>query len=366
MKNSPLLQNLVLLAGSLLFLAILLEIFFRFMPVYDGFSFVAVNEQQPIFHARPDRTITSSKDWDFYNARDIRINNLGFRNDQDYTVGGLHPLIAVIGDSYIEAVQVDYQDSFYGQLHKSLEGKARVYSFGYAGAPLSQYLSWAQYATQTFKADHLTFVIISNDFDESISWRNGRPGFHLYERCDKKTYCLKRKDYQISPLRKIVEASAWAKYSVYNLQIMSFLRKMKHRIKNVTDPEKPKTYVANALAVVDPEITKESKIVIDSFFKDLPVYTGLPARNINFVMDGRVYDAAGDTSFEASYFAETRRYFTVQAKKMGYTIIDMKPVFSTHFAKNGKRFETKKDAHWNESGHEVVANELHKHYNSRL
>lgn len=365
MSKKKFFQNIVLLIASFSFTALLLEALLRFLPVNDGFNFVPVNAEQPVFHALPNRTITTSKDWDFYNARVININNVGFRNDQVYTTQTARPLIAVVGDSYIEATQVDYKDTLYGQLAQKLGEDVRVYSFGFSGAPLSQYLAWAQYATQTFKADYLTFVIISNDFDESLGWWRPRKGFLLYERCEERVYCLERQDYQIGRLRLIVEASALARYVVFNLQVMEFINKMKFKIAELHEDIDEEEFIGNVKAKVDPEHIKESKIVVDLFFKDLPKYTDLPPHKINFIIDGRFYED-DDTRFEKSYFGEMRRYFMEQASARNYNVIDMKPIFKNNFQEHGERFDFPRDAHWNELGHTLTADALHKLYLSVL
>jgi hypothetical protein len=351
-NNKQLFQNAALSASSLLFAFLILEVFFRFLPVNDGFNFEPVSERNAVFHAQPNQTVTASMGWDFHNARDLRINNFGFRNDQDYAKEAALPLIAVIGDSYVEAVQVDYDDTFYGLLAERLKGKARVYSFGYSGAPLSQYLIWAQYAVKEFKAANLTFVIVSNDFDESLGhWRRG-DGFHQYESCGEGQYCLERVDLEPAPYKLAIKPSSLARYLIYNLQVLDLIRKVKAR-------NSQQQYVANAPAEVDARRSADSMLAIDLFLKDLPFYTGLPAKHISFVVDGRSY---GDAQFDGSYFGAMRRYFIETAQTMGYHAIDMKPAFASDFAAHAKKFETARDGHWNEAGHRVVADRLYDFY----
>ncbi|MBS0423272.1 MAG: SGNH/GDSL hydrolase family protein [Proteobacteria bacterium] len=350
-------QNIALLVASIAFVALFLEALLRFFPVNNGFNFVSVNAEQPVFHAFPNRIVTTSLGWDFFNSRKVQINNVGFRNDQNYTSESSLPLIAVIGDSYVEAVQVDYKDTLYGQLAQKLGENMRVYSFGFSGAPLSQYLAWAQYATQTFKADYLTFVIISNDFDESLNRLSPRKGYLLYEQCEEeRIYCLKRQDYQTSPYKSIIEVSALARYLIFNLQVGEIKSKLTAWLNNEKE-----TFIGNVKAEADSEHLREAKIAVDLFFTDLPKYTNLPTHKINFAIDGRFYDD-DDIPFEKSYFGEMRRYFMEHASARNYNIIDMKPIFRNHFKKHGKRFDSIRDAHWNELGHTLVANALYELY----
>ena len=361
MNLKSFIQNLCLFAATCAFLFILLEICFRFLPVYEGFNFSAVNKQQPVFHASPNRTVKRSKDWDFKFARDIRINNFGFRNDQDYTTDSTKPLIASIGDSYVEAVQVDYQDTFYGRLAQKLEGQTRVYSFGFSGAPLSQYLVWSKYATQEFKADYLNFTIISNDFDESLAWYGLSDGFQFYKECEKKTYCLFLNDYEPSPLRTIAGISALGRYLLFNLQAASLIDKVKQRWTTKEGSNSSATYVANVKEKVSDKRLEDSKKAVDFFFRDLPSYSGLVPNKITFIIDGRPYDMT-EERFENSYFGKMRNHFIKVAKRKGYNIIDMKPVFSNHYSKHKQRFEFKTDGHWNALAHQLVSEELEKHY----
>ena len=60
-----------------------------------------------MLHFTPNRPFVNSLGWNFHNVVHGRVNNAGFVNDQDYVRDG-PPLIAVIGDSFIEAQMVAY------------------------------------------------------------------------------------------------------------------------------------------------------------------------------------------------------------------------------------------------------------------
>ena len=66
-----------------------------------------VDAADPVLHFTPNRPFTNSLGWNFHNVVHGRVNNAGFVNDQDYVRDG-PPLIAVIGDSFIEAQMVPY------------------------------------------------------------------------------------------------------------------------------------------------------------------------------------------------------------------------------------------------------------------
>mgnify|MGYP001345443883 CR=1 FL=1 len=69
------------------------------------------------------------------------------------------PLVSVIGDSYVEASQVNDDETFFHYL-SSENPELDVYSFGFSGAPLSQYLIWAKYSRETYGNKFLIINIV--------------------------------------------------------------------------------------------------------------------------------------------------------------------------------------------------------------
>jgi hypothetical protein len=97
-----------------------------------------------------------------------RGNNLGWISGIDYHTARSNPLVAVIGDSYVEASQVGVEKSFPALLRRSLARKLDVYSFGNSGAHLGTYLSTARYCNKQFDPDVLVITVVHNDFVESL------------------------------------------------------------------------------------------------------------------------------------------------------------------------------------------------------
>src|SRR4051812_1163654 len=158
----------------------LAEVLLRFLPVQSGLRSEPVDAQNPVFHFRPEREATFSRAWNFDMVNRRRVNNAGWVNDQNYRNDDGTPLLAIVGDSYIEALMVPYAQTLYGRLAEKLAGRLRVYSFGASGAPLSQYLIWAGHAVREYGARAVVINLVGNDFDQSyISYHNG-PGWWVY------------------------------------------------------------------------------------------------------------------------------------------------------------------------------------------
>ena len=96
--------------------------------------------------------------------------------------------------------------------------KGRAYAFAQSGAPLSQYVAYAQHACALYHPQRLVVNVVGNDFDESVFEHRGRNGlFHLYPQADGSF------DYKLTPLstagliQRVLRQSALALYLARNV-----------------------------------------------------------------------------------------------------------------------------------------------------
>lgn len=344
------LVNCALVGSSVLFTCLIMELGLRFLPVSRGLYIQPINESNITFKAKPDTTVSYSSKWNFKNANKKHVNNAGFMNQQDYITDSKVPLLAVVGDSFIEAMQVP-DDATYPALLQSNSENMRVYSFGFSGAPLSQYLIWAQHAKQNYDNKYLIINVVGNDFDESLlKYYSFVKGFHHYVADTNGTLQLQRSDWQPKRSVETAKKSYLLSYLVRNLEVTN----VKNRIQQLYNKSK---YVANVAAVVDDTRFQDSYQAVDAFLRDLPQYSGLAAKDVMFVIDDRT-TVYGDIVDPESYFAIMKLYFSSRARALGYTVLDTAPAFKQHFAANAQRFEFTHDWHWNSTGHAVVADAI--------
>jgi hypothetical protein len=299
--------------------------------------------QSPVFHFAPNRDFVYSHDWDMVLANRGHVNNAGFVNDQDYQKDESPPLLAVVGDSMIEAAMVPYRDTLQGRLSVVLASKLRVYSFAASEAPLSQYLIWARHAVREYRAQALVINVVSN-FDESHSVYRTTAGFWHYVPDTNGALQLRLFEYRPGRLRDLVVASALARYLLFNMQVSVHWIELRSRLFGRPAMATPRDAATS-------KRVRDSLAVVDAFFRDLPHYAGLPASRILFVVDGFRYS---DMAEAGGFFDRMRRVFLEKAVSLGYDAIDLDPIFFERHRRTGEHFEFARDGHWSTTGHDAA------------
>lgn len=330
----------------------LLEIGLRWFPVNEGLQVMPVNAESPIPHFTPNRASIWSRTWNFSVVNTIQTNNYGFISEQDYEPNAAAPVIALIGDSYIEAARLPWTQTAAARLQYLADGRARVYAFGMSGAPLSLYLRYAEFAANEFHPERLVILVVGNDFDESLLRYNARPGGYYFDEGQHGELELQRVDYSINVWRKVIRHSKLGMYLATNVALF-------HHLLNFADLFRgDAAFVGNTAAVSDEQRIFESQRAVDAFLYQLPERSQLPPAHILLAIDGirpQLYDDGRLAQVNDSYFAVMRRYFLEHARRAGFGVLDMQPVFQAQYQRHHQRFEFPDDAHWNALGHQVFA-----------
>ena len=364
--NQLLMYTLTFLIGAFATLGIM-EIGLRFTPVADSLYAQPVNQLSPYKRFRENREIVYSDGWDFEIVSRKRVNNAGFLSDIDY-IKQDKLVLAIIGDSYVEALQVTNQESVQGQLNEMFAGFGIVYAFGASGAPLSQYLGYAELVKTEYQPEAIAFVIVGNDFDESLAENKAYPGFHYFFK------------------NKLTDGSADLEWKLVPFDGISFLGRLSlssslWRYMTMTAGVRPgdlfnlltqsaegqadliKQYVGNVAAAATEKRVSDSKKAVQAFFRLLPSKSGLQPQQILFVLDGirpHLYNSKDMLKAKGSYFDIMRDYFIEIATSGGYEVIDMQPAFENQYKQSGKRFEFPHNNHWNALAHSLVAQQINK------
>ena len=315
----------------------------------DSTRRMPVDEGRPIARYEPDRQFTWSRDWNFSIVTTVDVNNAGFLSDVDYEADAPGPLLAVVGNSFVEAFQVPYRQSCAGRLATMMEPAARVYSFAMGGAMLGQFLAWAQYAYDVFRPAGLVVVVNAAVLHHDSLIEYARlPGYHYFADRGGPRLVLERIDWAPNAAFRLAGRSALARYLVYNVSL-PWSSRFLTRLTTGNSASDPRDDPALADRLVD-----ASERAIEAFLEMLPEYSGFGPERILFVVDGmrnRLYNVERSAARER-LDDSTRRYFLAQAARRGHEILDLHPRMRAHWRKHGQRFEWSQDYHWNALGHE--------------
>jgi hypothetical protein len=327
------------------------EAVLRLLPVPTALQTLPVNGDNPVMRFAPERSFVFSQGWNFRVVNRGRTNNFGFINEQDYRPNDTTPLLAVVGDSYVEALTVPYDSTAHGRLARCVGAGGRVYSFGVSGAPLSQYLMEADLARSTFRPGAFAVIVVGNDFDESLLKYRSTPGFHYFAG-DGDPPVLQRVDYHPGLLRRLARRSAVARYVRQNLGGTEVLARLRATLGG------HRRYVGNTEASFTAARLEDSRKAVDGFLTALPSRAGVPPADILLVVDGMrpaLYNAADLHAAQGSFFHLMRRHLIDVAEGRGFAVLDLQPHFIRRYHTDSARLETPPDGHWNSYGHRAVA-----------
>jgi GDSL-like Lipase/Acylhydrolase family len=285
-----------------------------------------------------------------------RINNYGWNSEIDYRPNTQHdrakPLIAIIGDSYVEAFQVDVGKSMPDALRALVGKKYEVYSFGVSGAPLSQYLQMSRYVNHHFEPDIIVFNIIHNDFDASVETLVKDPYSLQITPHDGTFLEIPPRLYEPSTIRRILGRSAFIRYLLINLKLDTNIGDVISRLVH----KNGRGFNAN----VDPQTIAANRELIEkaTYFLVQRIRDENVGKKIIFLMDAPRQDIYAGTLDHSSVFW-MNEILKNACLRSNTTFIDLTGPFNEKFAKDHIKFNSDYDAHWNEVGHRTAAQVLY-------
>ncbi len=286
-----------------------------------------------------------------------RINNEGWNSPVDYfseKKAGVKR-IAVIGDSYVEAWQVDAEKNYSSLLADSLGSKYEVYNFGVSGSPLSQYLHVSRYVDKKFSPDIYIFNLIHNDFHESIAGLSYIPQYMTIKMENDSVFTevqpvKPERTHNKVPGGALLRKLSLFRYIYYNLNLMDKFKSKKAGAKEVE----------MNVPVNDILDRKDSLRRVTGYLLK-KIKTELGNKEIIFIMDAprrNIY--SGD--LDKAKIAWLNTMVAEQCNELNLPFIDLTPYMLKDYQEKGKRFETDYDNHWSEYGHQLVAGVLYQYF----
>lgn len=279
-----------------------------------------------------------------------RVNEAGWVSEIEYPLqkskGRLR--VAVIGDSYVEALQVGIERNLAAQLRRLEPRRLEVFSFGISGAPLSQYLALSREVAELYDPDVLVFVVVFNDFEESLTGSGEGFLFHQVEVNGCEVTERPSAGYRPRNWRHLLARSATVRW-LFGIGRTAMAR--------VVDVEAGPVQGNVRLAELGRKlgaIECATRYLIERLASENR------GRRLIVVLD------APRPAIYATVLAVAPQLKRLQALMgkaclaSGCTLVDMEGPFRTEYSRTGERFEFPGDGHWNEKGHRLVAEELRK------
>ena len=108
---------LLRLASTVVGVAVLLavlELTFWFLPIREAMSRLLPSGNDRIARFHPNRRWRYSDGWDFFIVNEMRMNNAGWVSEVDYLLEMDTPLLAFVGDSFVEGNHLPWGETCQG------------------------------------------------------------------------------------------------------------------------------------------------------------------------------------------------------------------------------------------------------------
>lgn len=264
--------------------------------------------------------------------------------------------IAVVGDSYVAALQVAPEASFAEVLERELGAdRAEVYRFGMDGAPLSQHLHVLEREVLAYAPDDVVILLVHNDFVESFRRHPGRytRSFMVLDLAGDGIREVPPAPYRetwVDPLRRL----ALARYFLYRRKLTYAPPVLALKAALFGAPEAADAgYVAN---VAPNEIVRhraEIAVAVDHLFGRLAALARRRDLRLLLVMDA-VRATITTPGADDQGAAELNVLAARLARRHGLALFDLHETFRGDWEVRHAPFGFATDGHWNAAAHRLV------------
>lgn len=314
-----------------------LELFFQVVPVNSGIRMQETSAERPYSRYLANHEFTYSHGWSLLNARHGKTNREGFVNSPDLDN---HGGVLVIGDSFIEAFMLPYEQTLQGRLDAALGGNVR------AAAAASNGLADTVALLRHFgpQLRPATAVVFVKPYELALLLNRVADGHNGFKRAGGQI-AIEHYPYRESALKSLIIRSALVRYVYYNLKFPYWL---KDALK--LPWQRP--------AAAAPQSVSDKAEVMGFYLAELRK-AAAGARVILLIDGDRASLYAGKTSAQAKAMRDDVLLFEQLAQQQQLEFIDMLPVFQRDWARNHRRLDyLPVDAHWNDAGHALAAQQV--------
>jgi len=355
------LANLGLTLGSVFFLLVFLElVILRLVLVPSDLPYLSDTSQKVLKYEPNQSGVYRVKN---EIASPFRINKNGWNsslNDYWGESGSNGKRICVVGDSYVESLQVKTSDNFSEVASRELGPEySPALRFGISGSPLSHYIYMIENEVLQFDPDIVVVNLVHNDFYESWVPNGGTYDTSLArflldndEAVFLSTPEQYRRDWTWWVKQSATFRYLWVRWKIRPQKLREFVLRGKR------EAEDEQKFVANikVSSALDPRV----RTGVDYAFNTLHLLEKSKGVRIILILDSssRGKRSRGHESERGSPIVEMEEMVLEKANFYDLEIIDLAEVFYQDYKKNKIPFSFRHDGHWNSYAHRVVGAEL--------
>ncbi|HZT89569.1 MAG TPA: hypothetical protein VFA12_16470 [Stellaceae bacterium] len=285
-------------------------------------------------------------------AAPYAINRQGWNSGVgDYAVerrAGV-PRVALVGDSFVEALQVPHDRSLGERLAHDLASNGRpvqVYRFAISGAPLSQDLQMTEHEVARYRPDWLVVVMTDLDFDNSYRFQPGRYTSSFLK--------LRVADGRVAgEVPPVPWHADWREWLRMTATSRYFLYRWRVRPEGLVGWLLPHAEAAG-LDEALPDAANVAAATDYLFRRMAEAARGIEARLLLVMVQNSAMIYAGRDGAQAPL----NRLAAAIAKKDDVAFLDLDSAFAADWQAEHRHFEFVSDHHWNEHGHIVAADAI--------
>jgi len=270
-----------------------------------------------------------------------RINEAGWNSAFEFEQQGEKPLVAILGDSYIENLYCEPKDHMDAQVHDLLGGNHRVYGFGRRGIAMSQFPLMTRYIVTQYHPEWLVVVINHRNIGESIPRIRRNKMMNQYEVMGDSVVRIPAEPYKVNSLKRILIKSAFYRYFFTNFAFQIKWPRL------TWDQTPVQAMPPNR----DPKNNPIKEQVSHVILQDILAEAG--DTKVLFVLHPERKDM-----YEAESLPPQSHHMEVMTRVLedrNLDYIDLHPVFFSAWQREGKKFEFDNNNHWNAYGNAVAA-----------
>lgn len=330
-----------ILIGALV-AALGLEVALRWLPVNSGISMAETSPAVPYAHYLPKQPFTYSYGWAMDNRHRSITNEQGFSNSKDLREGAN---ALVIGDSFIESFMLDYPESIQGRLDAAL---GRVYAASASGNGLADALQLARHFLPQTRAK--TVVLFTEPWDMRAIATGSTPG-HNHFTFGPDGVGVQHTPYVTPKLRAYLLKSALLRYAYYNLKLPDWI---------ISKGGKPMG-AAPMAGAQEVRMRQRRDAALDYLMAELGKLQREYGTRFVFLVDSDRDVLYSNGRAKSNWVGDERDVLMTQARRHGFAVVDMQPVFASHWDRYRERMDwLPMDGHWNSVGHRLAADEVLK------